>query len=283
MLSGINQFFLNIPDRLLIISSWLLMILIGIGDIFSPTDFQIDIIYLLPILAVAWYVSEKAGVSTSVFAAVIMETANRISKQSSYHWTLSVWNAFGHLVFFFMIVILLSIVKRKEHQLEELATQDPLTNIANRRSFTRFAQLEIHRLERHGPPFTVAYIDLDDFKIVNDTLGHNMGDTLLRHVADIFHHHIRDIDTVARLGGDEFAILLPETDSDGARQVMERIHHLLQKDMVENGWPVTFSTGVMTYILPPSSVAEMVEFADTLMYSVKRSGKNNIAFERFPG
>jgi diguanylate cyclase (GGDEF)-like protein len=283
MLNRFNLFLLNLPDRSFIVLSWLLVLAIGLIDLVVASDVNIDVFYLLPILSITWYVSKKAGIATSIFGAVILDATDIISKHFSYNWAFVLWNGFAQLGFFLVTVLLLSVVKRDTNRLQELATQDPLTKIANRRSFAQFAKVEIHRLERHGPPFTVAYIDLDDFKTVNDTRGHHVGDTLLRHVGDIIQRHTRDIDTVARLGGDEFAIMLPETDSDGARQVLERIHHLLQVDMAENGWPVTFSIGVMTYICPPSSVAELVEFADTLMYSVKRSGKNNIAFERFAG
>lgn len=283
MLDRVNLFILSLHRRSLIVLSWLLVLIVGLIDFYAASDFDIDIFYLFPVLLVSWYASKNAGIITSVFAATVLEISDTIGRHSTLHLALTVWNALAHLGFFLIIIILLTIVKRDRRQMEELATQDPLTGIANRRSFGNFARLAMHRSERQGSPFTVAYFDLDDFKKINDSRGHIVGDTLLRHVAETLRQHTRDIDTVARLGGDEFAIMFPEISDAGSRQVIERIHYLLQKDMSENGWPVTFSIGVMTFTKPPSSVDKLIESVDSVMYSVKRTGKNNIAFEYFLG
>jgi diguanylate cyclase (GGDEF)-like protein len=124
-------------------------------------------------------------------------------------------------------------------------------------------------------------MDIDDFKEVNDRFGHSVGDTLLRTITETIKSDVRSIDTVTRLGGDEFAILMPETGSEAACAVVDRIQMSLLSIVRQNNWPVTFSIGVATWTTPPHTVDEMVNRADTLMYEVKSSGKNRIGHEVF--
>jgi diguanylate cyclase (GGDEF)-like protein len=122
----------------------------------------------------------------------------------------------------------------------------------------------------------VGYLDLDDFKKVNDTLGHAAGDDVLLLVADTLRQNTRSVDFVARLGGDEFAVILPGTDHEGAAQLFARIRTALQDAARRRRVPVGFSVGIVTYRAPPASVQDMVTTADDLMYQAKRDGKRLI-------
>jgi diguanylate cyclase (GGDEF)-like protein len=157
-----------------------------------------------------------------------------------------------------------------------MARTDYLTRVANSRYFAEIASHEIKRAGRYLHPFTVAYLDIDDFKSVNDRWGHSTGDQLLALVADTIRGNIRATDSIARLGGDEFVFLLPETGYDAASVVIQKVHQSLQAVMGGKGWPVTFSIGVVTFRTPPDSVDGMIRAADAFMYSVKHSGKNRI-------
>ncbi|HLM56720.1 MAG TPA: GGDEF domain-containing protein, partial [Pyrinomonadaceae bacterium] len=147
---------------------------------------------------------------------------------------------------------------------------------ANKRHFVELAEAELGRARRHGHPFSVAYMDVDDFKLVNDHLGHSAGDRLLKSVAETIRRDVRSIDVVARLGGDEFAVLMPETDGRAARAAVERLRDRLAFAARQQGWPVTFSIGVATWDEPPPSVDEVLRRADELMYAAKRGGKNSV-------
>lgn len=283
MIKNFLDFISNINRRLLLVVTVLEVLIIGVVDFLIPTDINADIFYLIPILTGTWYVSQKFGMSLAVISSIIIEIVDRLGRSSSYHWGLTVWNAIAQLIFFLVIVHLLSLVKQESKQLEELATLDPLTGISNRRAFNQLANMTFQRSERQRTHFAAAYIDLDDFKIVNDTYGHSEGDRVLQHVATIIQQNTRNVDTVARMGGDEFIIMLPDTDEAGSHQVINRIKDALHSDMAENGWPVTFSIGGMNFPRPPASVDDLVDQIDTLMYSVKNNGKDNIAFERFLG
>jgi diguanylate cyclase (GGDEF)-like protein len=126
-------------------------------------------------------------------------------------------------------------------------------------------------------------VDLDDFKAVNDHFGHTAGDFCLRLVADTIHSCTRVTDFTSRIGGDEFALLMPETSSDQARVVVNRLLEKLLEAMRQNGWPTTFSIGVVTYLAAPESAGALLKMADDLMYSVKNAGKNDIRYELYTG
>jgi diguanylate cyclase (GGDEF)-like protein len=122
-------------------------------------------------------------------------------------------------------------------------------------------------------------MDIDDFKMVNDHFGHSTGDILLRSVVETISSNIRVSDIVARLGGDEFAILMPETGHESAQAVISRVQRNLLDIVQRNGWPVTFSIGVVTCISPPDSIEEVLKKADDLMYLIKNKSKNMIGYE----
>ena len=163
----------------------------------------------------------------------------------------------------------------------ELAHIDYLTGAINMRFFYELAGIEIDRFQRYGHPFTLCYIDLDDFKTVNDKFGHATGDLVLSIVADSIKKQIRKTDIFARLGGDEFALLLPETSADAARVAISKIRVEFLKQMQQSNWPVTFSMGVLTCNLHPVSVEELVRQADEVMYQSKDSGKNIIKYSAY--
>jgi diguanylate cyclase (GGDEF)-like protein len=136
--------------------------------------------------------------------------------------------------------------------------------------------MELSRARRYARSLTVSYIDLDNFKYINDHFGHNIGDVVLRVAGQTILRNLRSSDTVARLGGDEFVVLFPETGSDAATMVLYKIQGLLMAEMQKNAWPISFSIGAVTYVEVPESVDKMIQMADKLMYVAKRNGKNRI-------
>jgi diguanylate cyclase (GGDEF)-like protein len=151
--------------------------------------------------------------------------------------------------------------------------------VANRRAFLEVAEGELQRARRYHHGFTLAYVDLDDFKWINDRFGHHAGDQVLILTADTLQSVVRSTDIVARLGGDEFAILLPETSEIAAGQVLLKLRSRLSETMLEHSWPVSCSIGAATFVHPGVSIEEMLKVADGLLYEVKRNGKNCIRHE----
>jgi diguanylate cyclase (GGDEF)-like protein len=162
----------------------------------------------------------------------------------------------------------------KEH---ELARIDPLTSVPNRRAFYEALEKERVRTLRYRRPVTIAYIDIDNFKKVNDSLGHAVGDELLVEVAAGLMSNLRVSDYVGRLGGDEFGLVLPETDATAAKAVLHKLRRGLLGEMQTHRWPVTFSIGAATFLDPPNSLDVMIRLADETMYAIKAQGKNNVS------
>lgn len=199
------------------------------------------------------------------------------------HALIPLWNTIIRLSFFMIVTFLLSAVRSAMERENELARTDNLTGAVNSRHFFELAQLEFYRLQRYQHPFTFVYLDLDNFKVVNDQFGHIAGDQVLRTIVNFAKSNLRKIDVVARLGGDEFALLLPETDKASAQAAVSKLQQGLLEQMRQHNWPITFSMGVVTCSLAPSTVNELVNLADQLMYAVKHEGKNALKFGVYPG
>jgi diguanylate cyclase (GGDEF)-like protein len=256
--------------------SLLLVLLIGVADYLAGPDISLLVFFMLPIFLAVWFVGKRAGVLILILSGAIWMTLALTTSHPYSHPSIPYWNIATRLGFILIFAnILTSLKKVLEHE-QELARTDYLTGVANRRYFYELADMEIKRARRHNRPFSVTYMDIDDFKEVNDRFGHSVGDVLLKTITETIKSDVRSIDTVTRLGGDEFAILMPETGSEAARAVVNRIQQSLLKIVRQNNWPVTFSIGVATWTTPPRTVDEMVKRADTLMYEVKSSGKNRI-------
>jgi diguanylate cyclase (GGDEF)-like protein/PAS domain S-box-containing protein len=172
--------------------------------------------------------------------------------------------------------------KRYEDQLQFMADHDPLTGLLNRRGFERELERHISRLKRYGPEGALLALDLDHFKYVNDTLGHNAGDELIASVTSILRRRLRRSDTLARLGGDEFAVLLPRADREQARAVAQSlVDGLRAADIrVGPGLPAhtTTSIGVTLFDEPELTGEEMLIRADLAMYDAKETGRDRYAF-----
>ena len=251
---------------------------IGIIDFLTGYEFAFSVFYVLPISLVTWLTSQRFGILASLTSAVVWLSADMATGHPYTYPLIPVWNSLIRFAFFVIITLLLCALKRALQRESELARTDHLTGAVNLRYFYELAQMEIDRLQRYGHPFTLVYIDLDDFKSVNDQFGHATGDRVLYTVVSSIKTHMRKTDACARLGGDEFALLLPETDQEFARQAMSKIQGELLKEMGQNHWPVTFSIGVLTCQIASQSTDELVKMTDELMYRVKRDGKNGIKY-----
>ena len=176
------------------------------------------------------------------------------------------WNAAMRLGVFVVVVVVLAKL-RAAHQLERrLARTDPLTGVANFRWFEEEAQREMYSSRRYGGPLSPAYLDLDDFKRINDERGHAAGDEALRAVADALRTHLRPTDLVARIGGDEFVVLLPHTDRSGAEDALGRVH----QDLVATR-EISFSVGVIQLDRAVGSIDDLLGRADEKMYAAKQA------------
>ena len=279
--------FLAILERqkksFILLVGFTLIVVIGSIDFLIGYEIGLSVFYVLPIALITWFTSRRFGVAASLASALIWFNADVASREPYLNPLILVWNTLIRLTFFVIITFLLSALRKAAQRESELARIDYLTGAGNSRFLFNMAQSEIERLQRYKHPFTLVYIDLDNFKTVNDRLGHAAGDQVLRTVVSCVKRNSRKTDSVARLGGDEFAVLLTETNQESARVVLSKIQGSLLEEMKKNKWPVTFSIGVVTCSVAPLSTDALISMADELMYSVKRDGKNAIKFSIYAG
>lgn len=263
------------PSTIMAVSIFLLLTL-GILDYFTG-DYSLIVFYLIPVSLVAWFVSKRNGLFFCCITLLLRFVADEAPSSFAFHnATLHYWNEAIEFLFLVIMSLLFSALHKNLLSEQTLASTDPLTGLLNRRSFFNLAEYELNRSRRYSQSFTIAYIDLDNFKEINDSLGHHTGDELLVTVTQIMAGNIRSTDILARFGGDEFVLLLPETSSNSAVLLLKKIHHIMQESMDKHGWKVTFSIGAVTYLKSPSNVDDVIRRADAQMYTVKHSGKNNL-------
>jgi diguanylate cyclase (GGDEF)-like protein len=160
------------------------------------------------------------------------------------------------------------------HEIKLLALTDTLTGLPNRMRLYQTLGAAVSASLRHSAPLSLLYIDCDNFKHVNDTMGHVAGDQMLQAIAAVLAGCLRTEEMPARVGGDEF--VLPGSGSRTARLTADRIQHCCSEAMAAGSWPTSLSIGAVTFLLPPSSVDEAIVLADQAMYAAKRGGGNQV-------
>jgi diguanylate cyclase (GGDEF)-like protein len=269
----------NVQKGLLFLLTILLILGLGWIDLKLGTEVALTVFYLVPIVVSTWFVNENAGVAVSLLGGVLAAYDTEVMTGLIYRdFMIGAWAILSRLVFFLVTVWLVGELHRSMESIRKMAMTDSLTGVYNARAFFDFLQKEMERSRRYKRPMSLMYLDLDNFKTINDTLGHQAGNSALEIVAGTLKDSVRLTDIVARLGGDEFAVLLPETEQEAARVIAERARENMVRAMNANHWPLTFSVGLSTCREELCSADELIQVADDLMYQVKRSGKNGILY-----
>jgi diguanylate cyclase (GGDEF)-like protein len=270
------------PNEIRIIAL-LLTVMISLADYIVGYEISTSLFFLVPIALATWYGTSRQGVLFALLSAIVWFTIDTVFSPHPYsHRLIPFWNTSVRLALFLIATQFLTLLKSQSNIEKNLSRTDGLTGVMNGRGFAEAAEMMFELASRHGRPTTIAYIDLDDFKQVNDQHGHREGDKVLQTIGEILLKSVRKTEVAGRLGGDEFAIALPETNETGAQAVFNKLRTNLAQAMQEHNWPVGFSIGVISFDLPPANFDEAVRLADALMYKVKKSGKNNILFEHYP-
>ena len=263
------------PKKIIVVFGLAILIVIGITDYLTGIYLSLLIFYLIPVLLVSWFVGFRAGIFISFLCALTWSSEDIIKSQSLMHPLIPYWNIGADFVVFLIISFSIYTIKQSLIREKERALIDDLTGIGNRRFFYEFASNEIKRAQRYNHQLTLIYLDLNNFKAVNDKFGHHKGDEVLKSVAKTMKSGMRSIDIIARFGGDEFVALLPETGFDGARKVIDRIKNDIDT-IVGKENPVSASIGAVTLEKPAGSIDDLIKSAEALMYEEKRSEKKLI-------
>lgn len=245
-------------------------------------DFVATAFYVVPIAFAAWAAGPAAGVTVAALAGAVETVATWLGADGTLPaWVLAVTIALEMLVFLGAAFTFARLRFHLERH-RRISRVDALTGIANLRAFQEAVEAEVARADRRPAPISLAYLDVDRFKELNDARGHAAGDELLRLVAATFRESVRSADVPARLGGDEFALLLPETGADACRTVVERLTSRLRQAAAQSGFDVTFSMGAVTFEGPPASAGLLIEAGDQAMYRVKHESRDGVRYEVVP-
>jgi diguanylate cyclase (GGDEF)-like protein len=244
---------------------------------FTPPGLFFAVLYLVPISFFTWFIGLRSGIATACASVAALLSFDLLHGIRAHPY----WDTAMNLGMFIFMVFILAEVRGLYERERDLSRTDALTGLLNRRAFVERLDRERERHSRFPRPITLAYLDVDNFKGVNDAHGHAAGDDLLITAADAMEETVRSVDSVGRLGGDEFALLMPETDAAAARLAIEKVQRRLRHAAQGHAWQATFSIGVVTFESAPGSAEEMLTAADSVMYSVKQSGKDRSEFQRF--
>ncbi len=253
------------------------LVLIGLVatiDVLTGSELSFSVFYLGPVFLVGWYAQRRHAIAAAALAGAAWFVADRLSGARYGSAWIPYWNAAVRTGIFLVVTLLTNRLLRALTTARELSRLDPLTGVANARYFSDIARVELYRAARYGHAISLVYVDVDDFKLLNDTQGHRVGDEVLRALAEGLHDGLRTSDLVARLGGDEFAVLLPETPASGVASVLNDMRSRLASAIGSVPDGLTLSIGVVTFERPPADFEEMVDLADRLMYEAKMDGKD---------
>ncbi|RYZ90378.1 MAG: GGDEF domain-containing protein [Proteobacteria bacterium] len=249
---------------------------IAAADYQTGIPFLLAPLYLIPIVAATWITCSWLAIGMLIASSVLalfLESQTHTSQEVSYHALLNV----GVRIAMFGVVSNFVARIRTVFDSEALLSRtDELTGALNRRFMTEILDREIERARRHNYVFSLAYIDLNKFKFVNDNYGHLAGDKVLQTVVQTLRSKVRTLDLVARMGGDEFLILLPHTDANGANLSISRLANEVEKAMQALNYPITLSCGIATSSAENVTLVGLLDQADSKMYAAKAKYKGEM-------
>ena len=255
-------------------ASLVMVFALGLIDYASGPDVAFSIFYLVPVSLAGWKFRLRAACAIAGLSAVAWLVADLAAAPAYSSWWIPAWNTIARFAVFLVVVSLIQGLRNALREQEALARTDPLTGVLNARAFSERATEAISEAERRRRPLSFVYIDIDDFKTINDALGHSGGDRVLLAVGSALQDVTRGTDVVGRLGGDEFALIMPATGSEDAKLVLTNLMRRVYARLDGFGERVSFSAGGATFLTAPDSPDDMINAADSLMYEAKRAGKS---------
>jgi diguanylate cyclase (GGDEF)-like protein len=252
----------------------LAVLAIAYVDSVTGIELRVFPLYFLPVLVASLRLGRWPGLATAAVSAAAWYVSNRLAGLHGSHPAIDLANLLVMAVAFGVVALLGAAQRGWVRRERALSRTDDLTGLLNGRGFYEAAAVELARSLRYRHPLTVAYVDLDDFKVVNDRHGHTRGDAVLVAVARAMRRACRSTDLVGRLGGDEFVVLFPEMGPDAAEPALVKLRSRVGEAASGEGAAVTASVGAVSFAGAPAEVEVLVHEADRAMYAAKAGGKD---------
>jgi diguanylate cyclase (GGDEF)-like protein len=266
--------------NLIFFSSLVATIVIGYFDFLTP-HISLMLLYTVPIFVSAWYCGSLRGIFIAVCATagcILDNVVHRLPREGDH---ILLWNAVNVLGIFILVAYTVSLQVQLRRALEReclRADTDRLTGLFNKVAFRERMEVEIIRARRYNHPLSIAFIDLDNFKHVNDIHGHAHGDRLLQNVGELILHSIRKTDIAGRFGGDEFVVCYPEIDEHQLRKAVEKLIMAFDLITSQSDCQLTASIGALTCMDNYDTYDALLGKVDKLMYLAKEKGKNAVEY-----
>jgi diguanylate cyclase (GGDEF)-like protein len=278
-LPGVIECLSRLPASCLLLVAGCLVGVIGVGDYLTGPDVSFAVAYLVPVFLGA-AAGRRTSTAIAAAAAVTWSGVELVFRDHPYtNVVVPAWNVVARFLVLWLVATLVSALAAKLAEERYLSRTDLLTGLRNGRAFREAADVEIARMRRTGNTLTAAYVDIDDFKTINDSYGHAGGDEALVLVGQVMATALRRTDVGARIGGDEFAVLLPDTGLENALDRLGVLHDQLRTATAAGMPAAGFSVGAVTFTDPPRTADHLLSAADRVMYQVKRHGKNTVRVE----
>lgn len=277
----VDRLLRKFSSKSILILAVVCVVIISIPDYLAGLDISLSLFYILPIVIATWYAGKNAGFVIAFLSAVPLFLEQLNNNYLVNHQGIFFWNLFLQIGTTLTVVFLLDRLVAHAKNESNLARIDSVTGILNRRGFFEHLEFSLGLMAREEVKLALAYIDLDDFKAINDKEGHDEGDRVLRLVASTLEQSARQSDVIGRLGGDEFALLIHGVDQEQAPFFIEKIRLALKRAFETEKLMVTCSIGCVTFHALVIDINSAIKAADLLMYKVKREGKNGVVVEEF--
>lgn len=254
----------------------LLTLLLSFIDIVTGAELTFTIFYLIPITLSVFLSGISLGISFSVLCSIVWIFSDIYPGHAYSNLLIPVWNTLVRFVYFLLHTIMLSRLLQIMAEIQDNSFKDPLTKVYNWRYLEEYTNTLIKTANRNNSKIGIIYLDVDNFKKLNDSYGHTMGDQALITITEMVQKQIRSEDIFARLGGDEFSIVLANCSKSTAYGIINRIKDKVDIEINARGWGISLSIGCIIFSKLTSTINQMVKEVDDLMYTVKENGKNNI-------
>ncbi len=264
----------------IISSSCALLVVIAALDAATGPELSFSIFYLIPIASVSWFVGMKPGRWFSIASALVWLAVDIISGASYSHFLIPIWNMLVRFGFFIIVASILPILRSKLEAESKLARRDFLTGLANSRAFYELAEVELDKALAQTRQLTLAYVEADGLKWINERYGRLAGDRLLCVVAETLQAHVPDPELVARTGGALFGVLIPGLDAESARLTLRKIQDSLKHEMQKKyQQPIKFGIVATAFETPPRAMGEFLQEAERLTNRLTEKSREELVIE----